>query len=76
MRELVSMSAARQSEAWHHTAAILAMLANVNRNPDTTPPFKPADFHPDTQKAAAEAPPATCGIEALKAVFVDRKLSQ
>lgn len=40
------MAEARQSAAWDHTAAILAMVANVNRDPRKSRPLRPADFHP------------------------------
>ena len=33
LRELVWMADARQTDAWNHTAAVLAMLANTHRNP-------------------------------------------
>jgi len=39
-------SEARGRAAWAHTASLLAMLANVNRDPKRTRPFQPADFDP------------------------------
>jgi len=40
------MAQSRQEDNWNHTAALLTMLANVNRDPKKGRAFKPADFHP------------------------------
>ncbi len=40
------MSDGRSRERWEHTAFLAAMLANVNRDPKKTKPFKPDDFNP------------------------------
>jgi hypothetical protein len=38
---------ARQRAAWNHTAAMMALVANCNRDPKRRPrPFEPRDFHP------------------------------
>ena len=53
------MAQARQSDNWNHTAALLAMLANVNRDPKKGRAFKPADFHPiphATKRTESPAP--------------------
>ena len=52
LRELVDMTQARQRDAWNHTASVMALLANVNRDPKKGRPFKPADFHPSPSKKA------------------------
>jgi len=65
------MADARRRDEWQHTSAVLAMLANVHRNPKKRPrPFTPAEFHPliEPQKA----PAAKAGIRTLKTIFVDR----
>lgn len=64
------MAEARSREAWAHTSAVLALLANAHRDPKKTRPFTPADFHPHLRRK----PPVTAkvGIAALKQVFVDR----
>lgn len=60
------MAKAAKSELWDHTSALLAMTANVNRNPKDEP-VKPHQFHPfyepppvDTKAAFAQ----------LKAAFI------
>jgi len=40
------MAEARGRDDWAHTSAILALIANVNRDPKKTRPFKPSDFDP------------------------------
>lgn len=41
------MVEAARGEAWHHTAYIVCMLANVNRDPKKRPrPFTPEEFNP------------------------------
>lgn len=36
---------------WNHTASLMAMHANINRDSKRTPqPYKPADFNPHTQE--------------------------
>lgn len=60
---------------WNHTSAVLSMIFNMHRGPDTQ--ARDADyFHPyendATEKPAAAAPKVGIGI--LKQVFVDRQL--
>ena len=67
------MTHARQRDGWNHTASVLAMLANVNRDPKKGRAFKPADFHPIPVVRRAESlPPLKGDIGMLKTVFVDR----
>ena len=66
------MAEARGREAWVHTSAILAMTANVNRDPKRTKAFKPADFNPyETHKRKAVTGKADISI--LKDVFVKKE---
>ncbi len=70
LRELLAMAHARQRDAWNHTATLLAMLANVNRDPKKGRAFKPADFHPiPASERPAPGPPLKGDIGMLK-VFV------
>jgi hypothetical protein len=62
------MAEAASRDAWAHTSAVLAMLANANRDPKKTQPFKPADFDPHR---VSERPVAKVNIDVLKHVFVD-----
>lgn len=64
------MAEARGRERWNHTASLLALLANANRDPKRTRAFRPADFHPHLQDR--KPPAARVGVQVLKQVFVDR----
>jgi hypothetical protein len=71
LRELVWMAEARRRDQWSRTATLLAMTANVHRNPKKRPrPFSAAEFHP-LMGASPRAVMKT-GIETLKRVFVER----
>ncbi|MCG3178306.1 MAG: hypothetical protein BIFFINMI_00632 [Phycisphaerae bacterium] len=65
------MAEARGRDNWAHTSSVLAMLANVNRDPKKTPAFQPADFDPygPRHRKPARVDRKT-GFELLKAVFV------
>lgn len=65
------MAEARQQDGWNHTAAVLAMLANVNRDPKKGRAFKPADFHPIQATKRPAGPPLKGDIGMLKTVFVN-----
>jgi len=65
------MADARRRDEWQHTSAVLAMLANIHRNPKKKPqPFTPAEFNPLAGERKS-APPKT-GVRTLKTIFVDR----
>ena len=66
------MSEGRGRAQWAHTAAILALIANVNRNPKTHGPFESKDFNPYQLDEKSETIPQTNDLSILKAVFVDR----
>ena len=65
------MAESRQQDAWNHTAVLLAMLANVNRDPKKSRAYKPADFHPIQVTKRPAGPPLKGDIGMLKTVFVD-----
>lgn len=61
------MAEGRQTEQWNHTSAVLAMMANVHRDPKRRP-YQPRDFHPLAKRPKAEIVKAD--ISVLKDVFV------
>ena len=65
------MTIARQSEAWNHTASVMALIANVNRDPKKGRPLRPADFHPVQVVKRPKAAPLKGDIGLLKTVFID-----
>jgi len=48
------MAEARVDAEWNHTSAILAMLANVNRDPKKHGPYRPEDFHPLNRRGSSQ----------------------
>lgn len=78
LRELVWLAEARQRDQWNHTASVMALIANVNRDPKKGRPAKPDDFHPlrkhTIRTDSTERQPPIADISILKAVFVDRSL--
>ena len=71
LRELVAMAEGRVRESWDHTSVVLALVANVHRDPRRrSDPFMPAEFHPYDRSRAAE--PLKVDITVLRDVFVPR----
>lgn len=64
------MAEGRTQENWNHTSAVLAMVANVNRDPKKGRALRPADFHP-LATAHPEPPPPKAPVSLLKRIFVD-----
>ena len=63
------MADAKRRDQWSHTAAALAMTANVHRDrKKKSQPFTPADFHP---LARRKTPAVKVGLGVLKQVFVE-----
>ena len=72
LRELIWMADARRKDQWSHTAAVMALTANVHRNPKKrSRPYSPVDFHPLIERKPVVAEKS--GICVLKRVFVDRR---
>jgi len=69
------MAEARVRDEWGRTATLLALIANVNRDPKRTKAFKPSDFYSlDAPQPAASGIPLTKkNMQVLKQVFVRRK---
>lgn len=44
------MAEGHHRDVWQHTASIMALIANVNRDPKKGRPFKPSDFNPYVSK--------------------------
>jgi hypothetical protein len=63
------MAEGRRRDQWNHTASVLALVANANRDPKKGRAFTPADFHP-MSGPKREPPPIKADISVLK-VFVN-----
>ena len=46
------MAEGRAKDAWQHTSSLLALIANVNRDPKKTKAFKPSDFNPTLNQSS------------------------
>jgi hypothetical protein len=66
------MAEARGRDNWAHTSALLALIANVNRDPRKTPAASPADFNPFEAKNRGNVLrlPKSEAFSMLKAMFV------
>ena len=65
------MAEAHSRERWAHTSAVLALIANVHRDPKRSRVFKPADFNPHLR--GKEKTVARVGIQVLKQVFAQQR---
>jgi len=66
------MAEGRVDAEWNHTSAILAMLANVNRDPKKRGPYRPEDFHPLKRRGSSQGIRITRqNIGLLKKVFFE-----
>lgn len=52
----MGMADGRMKTDWGRTSALMALLANVNRDSKKTDPFKPSDFNPTIKKSSIPAP--------------------
>ncbi len=68
-RELDLMAEGRSKALWAHTSHVLALLANVNRDPKKTKAFAPADFDPHARKLAAR-PVAKVPLASLRGLIM------
>ena len=68
------MSESRCRFAWSQTSSVLAMLANVNRDPKKSKPFMPADFDPySARRHRSNAVVVTKdNIEAMRNAFLGK----
>ncbi len=67
------MAEGRGRDEWGRMSSLLALIANVNRDPKRTRAFKPADFNPYEARSPAGVPLTKENFRLLKQVFVDRK---
>ena len=73
LRELIWMAESNSRQRWAHTSTVLAMIANVNRDPKKHGPFKPADFNPHVERAVKIK---TSDLSILKDIFVKGKANE
>ncbi|MCK4603005.1 MAG: hypothetical protein KAU28_11095 [Phycisphaerae bacterium] len=70
------MAEAKARDEWNHTSAVLAMLANVNRDPKKGRGFRPDDFNPYAAKRKTGIAIRADNIGILKQAFVGNRRSE
>lgn len=63
------MAEAQGRGRWAHTSAILALIANVNRDPKKTRPYRPSDFDPFSASEKRDGAIEVTDMAVLKVVF-------
>lgn len=64
------MAEGRQRSEWARTSALMALIANTQRDPKKTRALRPSDFDP----FARSAPTPKADIGVLKTVFIDKTM--
>jgi hypothetical protein len=62
------MADERLKAQWMHTSALMALMANLQRDPKKSRPLKPADFNPYAKRKSESRQQADVSI--LKKIFV------
>ena len=60
------MAESRARERWAHTSSVMALIANVNRDPKKGRAFRPDDFNPYAPRQPAGIPLTADNIGLLK----------
>lgn len=64
------MAEGRQRADWSRTSALMALIANTQRDPKKTRAFRPSDFDPFARPQAIPK----AGVGVLKTVFIDKTI--
>ena len=64
------MAEARGRAEWSRMSSLMALIANVNRDPRRTRAFRPKDFNPYEARRTGGVPLTAANIDLLKQVFV------
>ena len=64
------MAEGRQRADWSRTSALMALIANTQRDPKKTRAFRPSDFDPFARPRVI--PNTSVGV--LKTVFIDKSI--
>jgi hypothetical protein len=70
------MAEARGRDNWAHTSAVLALVANVNRDPKKTRAYKPSDFDPYSAKDKRDEAIEVTDMGVLKDAFLPASAGQ
>jgi len=64
------MAEARGRAEWSRMSSLMALVANVNRDPRRSRVFRPRDFNPYEARRTGGIPITAANIDLLKQVFV------
>ncbi len=64
------MAEAKSKDNWQHTSSVLALLANINRDPKKQKAFTPDDFNPYRKSPEKKTILKGKDLRILKDVFV------
>jgi len=64
------MAEAKGKDNWQHTSTVLALLANINRDPKKQKAFSPDDFNPYRKEPQKKTILKGKDLRILKDVFV------
>ena len=64
------MAEAKGKDNWQHTSTVLALLANINRDPKKQQAFSPDDFNPYRKQPEKKTILKGKDLRILKDVFV------
>ena len=67
------MAEARLDDAWNHTSAILALLANIHRDSKKHRAYRPEDFHPYRRRSSVGVRITRENIGLLKKAFLGKE---
>ncbi len=70
------MAEARQRDEWSRTSSVMALVANTQRNPKKTRPFRPGDFDPFARAADKRTHVIPAPVSVLKDVFIRNQKQQ
>ncbi|MFI4915584.1 MAG: hypothetical protein ACIAS6_03625 [Phycisphaerales bacterium JB060] len=70
------MAEARQHDEWSRTSSVMALVANTQRNPKKTRPFRPSDFDPFARAADKRTQIIPAPVSVLKDVFIRNQKQQ
>ena len=69
------MAEAKQHDLWNYASGVMALLANIHRDPKKGRALRPQDFHPlaHAKASRSQRQPLKADISVLKSVFVDNR---
>jgi hypothetical protein len=67
------MAEARGRDNWAHTSAVLALVANVNRDPKKTRAYKPSDFDPYSAREKRDEAIEVTDMAVLQDAFTNKE---